>query len=475
MICVTGREPTARALEARLEAVRECPELRGKALLLEVRLDALERLDEEVFGLLRHFAAQVVACCRPERQGGWFQGPERERLEALGRAVEAGVAWVDLEADLSEEELARFPKQPATRRLLSWHDFQGLPARPAELLEGMARRGVDGVKLAARVEDAADLAVLSTAGSGLGLPAVILGMGEAGGLSRCRYRGFGSAWTYVAADEAQATAPGQLGLRQALELGLPGSAEEPFIGLLGGPQALRSPGMRVYNRLFRRRGLPWSYVPVISARAAEAVELARSLGAVGLSVTMPHKRAALELGRPDELALQAEAANSVRFDSGGALCTNTDVEGVAEPLRQALGPGGAMGHRALILGAGGAARSAMLACRSIGLLAVLCARSNGDSEVPWELRSEVEASVLVNATPVGGAGASPWPPGRPLRKRVVFDLAMTGERSALLEQAEKEGALALGPEEMWIVQGSRQMSWITGERFSAAELREALA
>ena len=79
-------------------------------------------------------------------------------------------------------------------------------------------------------------------------------MGLAGLLSRCRYPAFGSPWTYVKADEQAGTAPGQLTLAQAREMGLPQTAEQPFFALVGGPQVQHSMGPVVYNRLFRATG-----------------------------------------------------------------------------------------------------------------------------------------------------------------------------------------------------------------------------
>jgi 3-dehydroquinate dehydratase / shikimate dehydrogenase len=480
MICVTGKEATARALAERVEGALRHPGLRSEQLLFEVRLDALERLDDEVFGLVRRFGPQFVACCRPTRQGGWFAGPEADRLDILERAAEAGAATVDLEADLNDDVLRR--RAFRGKVLLSWHAFAPEPLGWDRMLEEMARREVKLVKLAAQVEDAADLEPLRQAGKRYPGRAVVIGMGPAGLLSRCRYPAFGAPWTYVRWTRGAQTAPGQLTLEEAVQMGMPSSATQPFVALMGGPQVLGSPGPRVYNRLFRMRGLPWSYVPVITRRLGQSFELLRALGARGLSVTMPHKTEVLALATPDGVAREVGAANSVRFDATGAVCTNTDPSGVREPLREAMALLGEPVKRALVLGAGGAGRAAILACRSLGLAVLAAARDTEsahlglDAEVhvvPWAERAEADVEILVNATPLSG-DASPWPTDRPLHKRVVFDLAMAGGSSKLLAQAVQEGAMALGPEDMWVVQGALQMSWITGTPFDALELKELL-
>ena len=58
---------------------------------------------------------------------------------------------------------------------------------------------------------------------------------------------------------------------------------------------------------------------------------------------------------------------------------------------------------------------------------------------------------------------SPWSDDVQLPCAVVFDLAITGKPSRLLERARHEGAIAIEAIEMWLAQGARQMSWITGE------------
>lgn len=482
MLCVTGAEKSWEALGARL--ARVASQAGGASLLQEVRLDALDRPGEGLEEGLAPWRDRLVVCCRPPRQGGAFAGSEEERLALLARAAASGVAYLDLEEELPDAALSRLRSLGARQLVLSHHDFDGLSPELLGRLERMASRPVDLVKLAARVDDAAELTALLELGQRLGRPAIVIGMGLAGLLSRARYPAFGSPWTYVAATAELATAPGQLSLAAALELGLPEGARAPFVALLGGAQVAHSPGPVVYNRLFRRRGKAWSYLPVASAEAAKSLALLRRLGALGASVTMPHKAAVLDGALLDERARELGAANTLRFDGSETRATNTDVEGVAVPLGRAL-RGAALGERpgcvALVQGAGGAARAAALACRELGLEVVVSARSRdraalavalaGGRFVAWADRASLGAEVLVNATPLRDDGA--WPAEAPL-PRVVFDLAIGPGASPLVARSEREGARLLRPEEMWLHQGATQMSFITGEPVDAEELRSLL-
>jgi shikimate 5-dehydrogenase len=305
-------------------------------------------------------------------------------------------------------------------------------------------------------------------------------MGFAGRLSRTHYAALGSPFTFVAASSERATAPGQLTLEDALALGMPETASRPFCALVGSGPLSASPGPRVYNRLFRTLGRRMSYVTVSTEDLLRAMPLLERAGAVGLSVTMPHKRSALAIGVPDAVAREVGAANSLRL-RGGWESTNTDVAGVAEPLARALEARSAT--RALVLGAGGAARAASVACKRLGLDVIVCARdvamardvAGADGQaVPWDERltlGPLDDVALIQTTPLTGS-ASPWPDAVPLDAAIVFDTALGHGESRLLEAARSRGALVLPPLAMWFAQGAAQMSWILDEPIAARMLEE---
>jgi 3-dehydroquinate dehydratase/shikimate dehydrogenase len=490
MLCVTGSEASVAALARR---VADADRRAGATLLHELRLDLVERIEwAALLELVRREGQRLLLCCRAERQGGGWRGSEEDRVALLAYFFKQGGGWVDLEADVEDETLERFDRQ---RVVLSWHEpeVEGDAAERARRwqarLEAMARRSSGLVKLAVAVEDAAELEALRAARAAVppGRGAIVIGMGAAGALSRSRYRRFGSAWCYVAAHADGRTAAGQLTLDEALALGLPRANEAPFYALVGGPGVSLSPGPRVYNAFFRAQRMLASYVAQPVRSLAATLPLFEALGARGLSVTMPHKQEALALCRPDAVARRIGAVNSLRRDRDGVWSgTNTDVEGVRAPLARALARSG--GTRALVLGAGGAARAAVVACRDLGLDVAVAARDPSRARallasvvgpeatagaIAWEARADAGADVVVNATPLGGA-RTPWPEGCPLGARVVFDLALATEPSRLLAVAAAGGSATLDGRAMWIHQGARQMSWMLGRPIDARDLEEYL-
>ena len=55
-------------------------------------------------------------------------------------------------------------------------------------------------------------------------------------------------------------------------------------------------------------------------------------GYVGANITIPHKEAALAMSEPDDRARAVGAANTLWYDNGHLLSTNTDVEGFTANL-----------------------------------------------------------------------------------------------------------------------------------------------
>ncbi|MBY0421440.1 MAG: hypothetical protein K2Q06_03990, partial [Parvularculaceae bacterium] len=109
------------------------------------------------------------------------------------------------------------------------------------------------------------------------------------------------------------------------------------------------------------------YVPIATppgpGALAAATKALSALGFSGCNVTLPHKETALAIAdRATPAARRAGAANMLTFTGDGVEADNSDVEGFAESVRS-LAPG----RRALVLGAGGAARAVVVALESLGV------------------------------------------------------------------------------------------------------------
>lgn len=160
----------------------------------------------------------------------------------------------------------------------------------------------------------------------------------------------------------------------------------------------------MFGAAFKAAGLPHTYTPIDVPSANDLTRLAnevRSGVLAGANVTLPHKKRVLDLVDVRTPAAEsAQAANMIYLDPRGQLVGhNTDVGAlVAE-----IGDAQPMRNRAAILGSGGAAAAAIVACKELGFRVVgVASRSWLDTQAAHEN----EAARLVRQL---GALACPWP------------------------------------------------------------------
>lgn len=110
-------------------------------------------------------------------------------------------------------------------------------------------------------------------------------------------------------------------------------------------------------------------VPAEPGQFDAAIADLRDKGFTGVNVTVPHKEAAFTLAdKVDAAAKTAGAANLLVFGPHVVEGRNTDSYGLAESLRETIGT--LAGKDAVLLGAGGAARGAVLALEALGATSI---------------------------------------------------------------------------------------------------------
>lgn len=187
----------------------------------------------------------------------------------------------------------------------------------------------------------------------------------------------------------------------------------------------------LHGHWLRRYGIDGSYeaFPVKPDGLPDAIARLREEGYRGTNLTVPHKEAAMTLvDRVDNTARRIGAVNTIVLDEDGVLnATNTDAYGLIENIRdgapEALGS--VFGGRpVVILGAGGAARAAVVGLADLGVreirvvnrtlsrAAALAEIAGPDCEIKatgWDDRhaSLKAAGLLVNTTTLGMEGQPP--------------------------------------------------------------------
>jgi 3-dehydroquinate dehydratase / shikimate dehydrogenase len=307
-------------------------------------------------------------------------------------------------------------------------------------------------------------------------PLVLLAMGELGFPSRVLSTAFGGMYTYAAPTASQGTAAGQVCARQLRHLYRVEklSRTSKIYGVIADP-VRHSISPAVHNRAFQYRRMEAVYLPFLVAPAhmRDFFSLAERLPVAGFSVTIPHKQKVLRyLDIVDPLARRIGAVNTVWRKAGKWRGANTDSVGVTIPLAREMRL-----HNAtvLIVGNGGAARSAACALSDAGARISLVGRNAdrvralakicGAEPLLMEQLAGRNFAALVHATPLGmypHVNECFFPDRIPAD--LVFDMVYNPLETELIRRARAQGKTVIHGLQMFIEQAVRQFEIWTGEQ-----------
>ena len=265
------------------------------------------------------------------------------------------------------------------------------------------------------------------------------------------------------------------------------SGKTTVAGIIGWPVS-HSLSPLMHNAAFAALGLDWAYVPFPVAPDAlpAAVAGLAALGGAGFNVTIPPKVAIMPL--LDRVSPEAEligAVNTVLVRDGKLTGFNTDGIGLLAALSGKLGFTPA-GRSVLVLGAGGAARSAVASLCGAGAARVAVANRSLEkaqslgSQLAGRLAGTILSAeplerlcapgflgsfdLVVNTTSVGMAGDS-FQELDLLRLKsgaVVYDMVYAPPLTPLLARAAECGVRGANGLGMLVAQGEAAFSIWTG-------------
>lgn len=241
------------------------------------------------------------------------------------------------------------------------------------------------------------------------------------------------------------------------------------------------------NAAFESLGLPFRYEAreVQPDGLPDALAALRTDGVAGANVTVPYKaEAAKNADLADDRVRVLEAANTLVNRDGRLEAHNTDVDGFARALADAGFD--ARGRRAVVLGAGGAARAVVLALHEAGVAGVVVVNRTLEraeklardlnrrtgvrvKPAPWDRmpRDIARADLLVNCTTVGmrhaaEEGQMPLDPALLPPAIFVCDIVANPLVTPLLAAAARRGCRTLGGLPMLVRQGALSFEYWTG-------------
>jgi shikimate dehydrogenase len=287
----------------------------------------------------------------------------------------------------------------------------------------------------------------------------------------------------------------------------PINAATRLCAVLGSPiRHSASPAM--HNAAFAALGLNWRYLAfeVDPKNLRAAIEGARAMNFAGLNLTVPHKLLAVDM--VDELDASAKtwgAVNTIRFEVQSpkpkvqssqpaeirAIGFNTDADGLANSLRQDLAVE-LRGAKVLLLGAGGAGRTAALklAAENVAELFLVNRTVSKAEEIAGEIKKQfssvkvstgypkTEMDLLLNATSLGLKPED----GSPLdekqfslkQTRAVYDMIYQPAETKLLAAAKAAGCKTANGIGMLVQQGAKAFEIWTGQPAPVAVMRRAV-
>ena len=261
-----------------------------------------------------------------------------------------------------------------------------------------------------------------------------------------------------------------------------------LLGLIGNPiKHSRSPHM--HNSAFEKTGLDYVYLCIEKPEGTfeEALDAMKKVNAVGGNITFPHKQIALKyVDEVSEDARRIGAVNTYKIDDETKKVTtyNTDGRGFIASLDYNNIP--YKDKKVVLLGFGGAGRAIAVNLALNGVKELIIKDVSKESvdemidimsegcdiiirsiSMEEELAKELkDASLLINATPVGMSGNEDQSPVNNVETLnsdcFVYDIIYQPQETKLMRMAKKAGCETCNGIDMMIWQGAIAFNIWTG-------------
>jgi 3-dehydroquinate dehydratase/shikimate dehydrogenase len=471
---------------ARAEMTRLAP----LADLFELRLDAMFEYD--LARLLAERPRPIIVTNRAAVEGGFKTQDESARLSSLANAVRLGADYVDVELTSLHafERLSPPSFRGSVQLIVSYHNFSSFPddlPAIARTIEATSANAVKVVATAHRLGDNLKIFDLLRAAA---KPTVALAMGELGQASRILAGKFGALFTFAAASAGHESAPGQITVDEMVNLYRAGriNPATSVYALIGNPVE-HSLSPAIHNAAFAALELDAVYLRLKVVGDPAAV--VRDFAAVpidGYSVTIPHKAAVMAACTViDPLAGRMKAVNTLIRRDDGYHGTNTDVTAAMQALAAVLGTDDFSIRRAVVIGAGGVGRAYVHGLIKLGAIVSVAdldeartralAAESGATPIALSQVGEVQADILMNATPIGmwpKVDATPVDPAALRPGMVVFDAVYNPRETRLLREATAAGCLTISGVEQFIGQAVEQFELWTARQAPTKLMRKVV-
>jgi len=258
----------------------------------------------------------------------------------------------------------------------------------------------------------------------------------------------------------------------------------------------------IHNQIILKYSLNFCYLPfqIAETDLGKAIQGIKALNIRGVNITFPYKEKVVKfLDEVEESAQRIGAVNTIVHSKGLLTGYNTDVIGFKKSLQED-GKLAIKGEKAVILGAGGAARAVVYALLEEGIEGIcIFNRTPEKAEKikrtlsPFFPKSRIsvfsleekrlkdkikKAHLLVNTTSLGmppRVDNTPLPDEKLFHPNLlVYDLIYHPARTLFLRQAERAGAKTINGLPMLVYQGIESFYLWTGFKPERKEVLEMI-
>ena len=275
-----------------------------------------------------------------------------------------------------------------------------------------------------------------------------------------------------------------------------------FLALIGNP-VNHSLSPIMHNAAIKYLGLDLIYfsIPCKEKDFEIVIKSLSKINCKGVNITIPYKEKVIKYcSKISPLAEKIKAVNTLKpNDKGEWHGINTDVEGLIYPLENL----NLINKKAIILGSGGAARSAIQGLINLKMSEIIVISRNqtaidsllndfknqqivkGISLQNRDLSHLInDADLIINTTPVGMLSVSNDNKALPFgnnfwksinSKTIIYDLIYNPQETALLSFCRKKGCFTINGIKMLVAQGAKSLSyWTDGLKIPNEIMEDAI-
>lgn len=184
---------------------------------VELRVDYIINFKiDDIKTIQKYLTKKAIFTCRTKKEGGNFNGTEKERVEIIQQALKSNFDFVDIEL-ITINKVNLKNKSKKTKIICSHHDFKKTPTLKSliQVINNMRKTKCDIMKIATEVKKMEDNLILFKLlfNKKKKEKMIVLGMGKLGKITRILAPLHGSYLTFASIGK-NISAPGQMDVKQ---------------------------------------------------------------------------------------------------------------------------------------------------------------------------------------------------------------------------------------------------------------------